>query len=119
MIVGRSLHTSVKMHSWFGPVLLLSSLGLVGCSSVKILQPADGVAFSAGQPIQFVGQVTRSTETGGADRSDQLEWDSNRDGHLANGQQFTTSTLSTGSHRITANWPGKDRRASIHISVAP
>lgn len=119
MIANGRLHTSIKMHSWFGTVLLLSSLGLVGCSSVKILQPANGAAFSPGQPIQFVGEVTRSTETGGADRSDQLEWDSNRDGHLANGQQFTTSTLSTGSHKITANWPGKDRRASINISVGP
>lgn len=119
MIARRSLHTSVKTNSWFSTVLLLSSLGLVGCSSIKILQPADGATFSAGQPIQFVGQVTRSTETGGADRSDQLAWDSSRDGHLADGQQFTTSTLSTGSHTITTNWPGKDRRASIHVSVVP
>lgn len=118
MIAISSFRASVKKQSWLATVLLLG-FGLAGCSSVKILQPADGSVLPAGQPIQFVGQVTRSTETGGADRSDQLEWDSSRDGHLANGQQFTTSTLSTGSHRITANWPGNDRRASINISVGP
>jgi hypothetical protein len=119
MITRSGLCRSLKTHSWLGTVLLLSSLGLVGCSRVNILQPADGAVFPAGQPIQFVGEVTRSTETGGEDRSNQLEWDSNRDGHLASGQQFTTSTLSTGSHKITANWGTKDRRASINISVSP
>lgn len=119
MIATTSSQAFGKTQSWLAIVLLLAGLGLTGCSSVKILQPADGSALQAGQPIHFEGQVTRSSETGGADRSNELAWESSQDGSLANGQQFTTSTLSTGSHRITANWPGHNRSASIVISVAP
>ncbi len=119
MIATTSSQAFVNTKSCLALVLVLAGLGLSGCSSVKILQPADGSVLPAGQPILFEGQVTRSSETGGADRSSDLAWESSQDGHLANGQQFTTSTLSTGSHRITANWPGHDRRASIVISIAP
>ncbi len=119
MIATTSSQAFVNTKSCLALVLVLAGLGLSGCSSVKILQPADGSVLPAGQPILFEGQVTRSSETGGADRSSDLAWESSQDGHLANGQQFTTSTLSTGSHRITASWPGHNRRASIVISVAP
>ena len=118
MIATSSLYASLKKQVWLATVLLLG-VGLTGCSSVEILQPVDGAILSAGEPIQFVGQVERSWQTGGEDRSDELEWDSSRDGHLANGKQFTTSTLSTGSHRITATWPGKNRRDWIFVSVGP
>ncbi|MDP1769791.1 MAG: hypothetical protein Q8L74_13450 [Nitrospirota bacterium] len=119
MIATTTSRAFVTTKSCLALVLVLAGLGLSGCSSVRILQPTDGAVLPAGQPILFEGQVTRSSETGGADRSSDLAWESSRDGQLATGQQFTTSTLSAGSHRITANWPGHDRRASIGISIAP
>lgn len=111
----RRFMPSVRLWS----LVLLAGVAFAGCSRVNILQPADGAVLSAGQPVLFEGQVTRTLETAGEDRSNELAWDSSRDGHLADGKQFTTSTLSTGSHTITASWPGKDRRKSIGISIVP
>lgn len=119
MIATTSSRAFTRTQSWRTLVLVLAGLWLTGCSSVKILQPADGSVLPAGQPIRFEGQVTRSSETGGEDRSNELAWESSRDGSLPNGQQFTTSTLSAGSHRITATWPSHNRSASIVISIAP
>jgi len=99
------------------PILL--SILLVGCSSVNILRPANGSIFNAGQSVVFEGEITRSTETGGEDRSDRLSWDSSLDGHIGDGRTVTTSTLRTGTHSITASWPGHNRDKSISIQIVP
>jgi hypothetical protein len=90
---------------------------LASCSSVNILQPADGSTFTVGQTVDFEGEVTRSSETGGEDRSDDLVWDSSRDGNLGTGRTLSLSTLSEGSHRITASWASGDEEDSITIQV--
>jgi chitinase len=92
---------------------------LIGCSQVHILKPSNGAAFTAGQPIEFQGEVTRSTETGGEDRSDKLSWTSSINGHIGDGKSFTTTTLSVGSHGITATYPSLNRSNSISIRVNP
>ena len=91
-------------------------LCLAGCSSVNILNPADGSTFTLGQTVSFEGEVTRSSQTGGADRSDELSWSSSLDGHLGDGRTVQASSLSVGSHRITAEWSGKKDRIAIEVS---
>ncbi len=110
------VRTSTKVFP-FVPILL--SVLLVGCSSVNILRPANGSIFNAGQPVVFEGEITRSTETGGEDRSDRLSWDSSFDGHIGDGRTVTTSTLRTGTHSITASWPGHNRDKTISIQIVP
>ena len=92
---------------------------LMGCSQVKILTPASGSTFTSGQEVEFEGQVTRSFETGGADRSDDLTWNSSIDGPLGTGKKVTANKLSVGAHGIKATWPEKNRSDSISIRVNP
>lgn len=99
--------------------LIFSAFCLTGCSRVNILKPGDGATFTSGQSIEFEGKITRSIETGGADRSDALSWDSSIDGHMGDGRSLNVSTLRTGTHRITASWPNHNRRDSISIEVNP
>ncbi len=65
----------------------------------------------------FEGQVTRSTETGGEDRSNDLSWSSSVNGHIGDGKTFTSNTLSPGSHTITATWPAGNKSDNISIRV--
>ena len=104
---------------FFPLVLILLAVLLAGCSSVNILRPANGSIFNAGQAVVFEGEITRSTETGGEDRSDRLSWDSSLDGHIGDGKTVTTSTLRTGTHGITASWPGHNRDKTISIQIVP
>jgi len=92
---------------------------LVSCSKVNIIKPVNGAAFTSGQAIQFEGEITRSIETGGADRSDDLSWDSSIDGHIGDGRMLTINRLSVGSHGITASWPNHNRSDGISILVNP
>lgn len=97
--------------------LIFSAFCLAGCSRVNILKPSDGATFTSGQTIEFEGKITRSIETGGADRSNALSWNSSIDGHMGDGRSLNVSTLRTGTHRITASWPNHNRRDSISIEV--
>jgi hypothetical protein len=99
--------------------LIAIAFSLSGCSKVHILKPSDGATFAAGQTIEFEGEITRSIETGGADRSDDLSWDSSITGHLGDGRSLTSNTLSAGSHSITASWPNHNRSDRISIKVNP
>ncbi len=101
-------------------LLMIALLGLLAaCSSVRILQPATGATFQAGDTVEFEGQVTRSAETGGADRSDDLEWASSVDGDLGTGRTVTSSSLGVGTHTVTATWPSRNRTARIQIEILP
>jgi hypothetical protein len=117
-ISGKSGRAQVNTKFFRITPILLAVL-LVGCSSVNILRPANGSIFNAGQAVVFEGEITRSTETGGEDRSDRLSWDSSLDGHIGDGRQVTTSTLRTGTHGITASWPGHNRDKTISIQIVP
>ena len=112
--------SSVKIRpNHFLFFIVVVSLLLVGCSQVHILKPTNGATFTRGQEIQFQGQVTRSSETGGEDRSNELSWASSINGHIGDGASFTTNILNPGSHNITATWPPQNRSDSISIQVNP
>ena len=65
----------------------------------SISSPADGSSAVAGESVSFAGTAT-DTEDG--DLSASIQWVSDLDGLLFTGAGFSTSTLSVGSHQISA-----------------
>jgi extracellular elastinolytic metalloproteinase len=85
---------------------------------VAISSPANGAGFTEGDAVTFSGSAS-DTEDG--DISASLVWTSSLDGQIGTGASFTTSTLSTGSHTVTASVTdsgGANGSDSISISVA-
>ena len=68
--------------------------------SVSISAPANGSSSTQGQAVTFTGTAT-DAEDGSLTGS--LSWSSNLDGNLSSGGSFSTSSLSVGSHTVTAS----------------
>ena len=68
--------------------------------TVTITSPADGSSFEEGTSVSFSGTAP-DTEDG--DLSANLSWTSDLDGAIGSGASFATSTLSLGTHTITAD----------------
>lgn len=117
--LSRKLTKVQVTTTFFRMTPILLAIFLVGCSHVNILAPSTGATFNAGQPVVFEGAITESIETGGADRSDDLSWDSSLDGHIGDGRRVTAHTLRVGTHGITASWPNHNRKDSISIQIIP
>jgi lysophospholipase L1-like esterase len=67
--------------------------------AVTIITPAAGSSFHRGDSVTFAGTVT-DQEDGNIASS--LAWNSNLDGAIGSGAAFATTTLSVGTHTITA-----------------
>jgi hypothetical protein len=117
--MSKQLPSNKITYSFTRLTVILLAIFLAGCSSVNILRPSDGATFRLGQSVDFEGEITRSFETGGADRSDDLSWNSSLDGPMGTGRRLTVNTLRTGSHRIEASWPNHNRKDAISIQVNP
>ncbi len=84
--------------------------------SVSITSPADGASFDSGASVTFEGTAS-DTEDG--DLTSDLSWTSDIDGAIGTGGSFTT-TLSDGSHTITASVTdsdGKSGESTISITI--
>ncbi|MCP4653924.1 MAG: hypothetical protein GY856_00755, partial [bacterium] len=87
--------------------------------TVTITAPADGSGYTAGDSITFTG-TANDTEDGNITAS--LSWTSSIDGTIGSGGSFSTTTLSLGTHTITASvtdsggLPGSD---AITVYVNP
>lgn len=68
--------------------------------SVTIDAPADGSTFTEGDSVSFSGTATDAED---GDLSSSLSWSSDLDGSIGSGASFSTSTLSVGSHTVTAS----------------
>jgi len=68
--------------------------------TVTISSPANGSSFTEGSSVSFSGSAT-DTEDGNI--SSNLSWSSNLEGVIGSGGAFATSTLSVGTHSITAS----------------
>jgi myo-inositol-hexaphosphate 3-phosphohydrolase len=66
---------------------------------VTILAPSDGAVVLPGEPVTLSGQALDDVD---GDLSGSLEWASSLDGSLGTGASLVVSTLSVGSHTITA-----------------
>jgi hypothetical protein len=85
--------------------------------TVAITTPADGSTSEPGAAVTFTGTAT-DLEDGSL--TGVLDWTSSRDGHIGTGFTFTTGTLSTGTHVITASATdsgSKTGTATITITV--
>jgi hypothetical protein len=83
---------------------------------VTIAMPIAGARIALGAPVAF--SATAVDETG--DVSAALVWTSDRDGAIGTGRSFTTSSLSLGSHHLTASASdpgGTVGSASVDVTV--
>ena len=87
---------------------------------VTITAPAGGSVFDFGASINFTGTASDAEDPGLTDAD--LGWTSSIDGSIGSGASVMTSTLSAGTHTITASvtdsggLPGSD---SITVTVNP
>ena len=84
---------------------------------VQITSPSDGASFDSGAMILFEGTASDPEE---GDLRDSLGWTSSIDGQIGTGGSFSSSSLSDGSHTITASVTdsgGKTGSASVSITV--
>ncbi len=67
--------------------------------SVSITAPTNGSSFASGTAVTFSGTAS---DTQDGNLSSSLAWTSSLDGTIGSGASFSTSTLSVGTHTITA-----------------
>ena len=87
--------------------------------TVSISAPGDGSSSEIGQSVTFTGSAN-DVEDGNL--SANLSWASSIDGNIGSGASFSTSSLSLGSHTITASVTDSDSLSGsdvITISVTP
>jgi YD repeat-containing protein len=86
--------------------------------TVSIVAPADGSTHLQGDNITFTGTATDAED---GDLSATIQWTSSLDGSLGSGASISTTTLSVGSHVITASATDSNSEVAddtINISVA-
>jgi hypothetical protein len=89
--------------------------------AVTLAAPANGATFVEGTSVTFSGSATDAED---GPLTGALSWTSNLDGAIGSGGSFSTSTLSVGSHTITAavtdsgGLPGSDT-VGITITADP
>ncbi len=64
-----------------------------------ITAPANGGSADEGDPVNFTGNANDTED--GALTGTSLVWTSSRDGQIGTGENFSTSSLSAGTHTIT------------------
>ena len=87
--------------------------------TVSITAPANGSSADQGTSVSFAG-TANDTEDG--DISANLSWSSSIDGNIGSGGSFSTSSLSVGTHTITASVTdsgGLGGSDSISITINP
>lgn len=86
-------------------------------AELNLLSPADGSFSAPGATIQFTASAI---DTDGSDISAATEWSSDLDGILGTGSSLAVSTLSPGTHNITASVTdssGQIQEKSILITI--
>ncbi|MDJ0906252.1 MAG: FG-GAP-like repeat-containing protein [Woeseiaceae bacterium] len=99
-------------------ILLAATAAHAAPPSVTIDAPSDGSTFNAGVNINFQGTASDPGEDG--DISASLDWSSNLDGAIDSGASINVSTLSAGTHLITAavtDSGGESGDATITVTV--
>src|SRR5262249_34882243 len=84
---------------------------------VTITSPANGAVLGSARPLTFT--ATAIDQISG-DVGASLVWSSNRDGQIGTGKTFQISTLSVGSHTITAvatDGSGLQAFAQINVEI--
>jgi subtilisin family serine protease len=111
--------------TWYGYGLVNADLAAPGsptttpntAPTVSISGPADNSQFTSGSSITFTGTAS---DTPDGNLTGSLSWSSNRDGTIGSGGSFPTSSLSVGTHTITASVTdagGLSGSASITVTI--
>lgn len=91
----------------------------IGIAEVSIVAPADGATVTEGDSVTFTGTASDPED---GNLSGSLEWSSSLDGALGSGASVQTSSLSLGTHVVTATATDSDMNAAaaqITVSVEP
>ena len=107
------LKTSPVTQTWF-PAVPASD---PQAPTVTIAAPVDGTVAQPGDAVTFTASATDAED---GDLNASLVWTSSIDGPIGTGSSFTTSTLSLGTHWITASvvdGSGRTGLQTIHVSV--
>ncbi len=115
-----------NFDGWFIDDVVVTG-GASGCTptntapTANISAPANGSTFTVGSSVSFSGSAT-DAEDGSLTGS--LSWSSNLDGGIGSGGSFATSSLSEGTHTITASVSDSgglsaSDTVSITINAAP
>ncbi|MEM7052613.1 MAG: M20/M25/M40 family metallo-hydrolase [Acidobacteriota bacterium] len=86
---------------------------------VTISSPAGGAVFTVGDAVTLVASASDAED---GDLSPAVSWSSSRDGALGSGASVTTSSLSIGSHLVTAtvsDSAGASDSATVSLTVDP
>lgn len=86
-------------EGWHKPVNFYEREDVEDTPTVTITQPADGAVVQRSSSVTFAATATDAED---GDVGASLAWSSNLDGAIATGPSFVTSTLSMGTHTITA-----------------
>jgi hypothetical protein len=84
---------------------------------VHISAPASGVSINPGTALTFTATAT-DAESGNL--SSQIQWSSSQDGNLGTGASISVSTLTSGTHVVTArvtDGGGRSGEASVTVNV--
>ena len=98
-------------------VFAVESAGGNTAPSASIGAPSNGASFTVGDNVSFSGAANDSED---GNISNDLTWTSSIDGAIGSGASFSTSSLSAGSHTITASVTdsgGLSDSAQVGISV--
>jgi len=118
----RATNDSILTTSFFvddAQVRSCAASGTNTAPAVVISAPADGASFTEGSAVSFAGSATDAED---GDLSASLTWSSSLDGTIGSGASFQTTTLSAGSHTITASVTdsgGLAGSAQISITIDP
>jgi hypothetical protein len=100
---GKREAISFEADAAAAPVLHVEFAGMAGTGNqpptASITSPANGSSATQGDSVTFTGSAV-DTEDGNVTTS--LSWTSNLDGAIGSGASFSISTLSEGTHTITA-----------------
>ncbi|MEM7351890.1 MAG: FG-GAP-like repeat-containing protein [Acidobacteriota bacterium] len=126
---GASFSTGLTAGSHLITALVTDSGGLQGSDqitltidpntapNVLISSPSDGTTVIEGDLVTFTGSASDAEE---GDLTAGLAWTSDLDGSLGSGASFSLSTLSVGSHLITAavtDIGGLESSATVTLTV--
>jgi len=107
------LLTSPVTQTWFPAVPTTYPTA----PTVTITSPGDGAVSPPGQPFTFTAAASDPEE---GDLTPAIRWVSSIDGDIGTGGEITTSSLSLGTHWITAyatDGTGLTSQQSIHVTV--
>ncbi len=125
--MGGSFSTTLSAGVHTIRATALDSAGATGSTTItvtvdrpptaSIATPANGSVVAAGTPVTFTATATDPED---GDIAASVVWTSDRDGVVGGGASFSTSTLSAGTHTITAvatDGPGLTATASLTLIV--